>query len=139
LPVRGDSVPGFAGPLAGILAGLLWAVESKAEGLVTVPSDSPFFPHDLVARLAMVPDCQIACAASDGRLHPVFGLWHQPSQFIAELETTLRSGERKVESFVSRYRPGIADWPIDGFDPFFNINTPADLAAAERLLAGGAT
>jgi molybdopterin-guanine dinucleotide biosynthesis protein A len=139
LPVRGDSVPGFAGPLAGILAGLLWAVESKAEGLVTVPSDSPFFPHDLVARLAMVPDCQIACAASDGRLHPVFGLWHLPSQFTAGLEKALRSGERKVESFVSRYRQGVAAWPIGRYDPFFNINTPADLAAAERLLAGGAT
>jgi molybdopterin-guanine dinucleotide biosynthesis protein A len=87
----------------------------------------------------MAPDCQIACAASDGRLHPVFGLWHQPSQFIAELEKALRNGERKVESFVSRYRQGVAEWPIDPHDPFFNINTPADLAEAERLLAGGAT
>lgn len=138
LPVRSDPVSGFAGPLAGILAGLLWAVELKADSLVTVPSDSPFFPHDLVARLAMVPDCQIACAASGGRLHPVFGLWHQPSHFIAKLEEALGHGEGKVESFVSRYRQGVAEWSIVQHDPFFNVNTPADLAAAERLLAGGA-
>jgi len=138
LPVRDDPVPGFAGPLAGILAGLLWAVELKAESLVTVPSDSPFFPLDLVARLAMVPDCQIACAASGGRLHPVFGLWHQPTQFVGELEKALHDGERKVETFVGRYRQGVAEWPIDRYDPFFNINTPDDLAAAERVLAEAA-
>jgi molybdopterin-guanine dinucleotide biosynthesis protein A len=138
LPMRGDPVSGFAGPLAGILAGLSWAVDLKADSMVTVPSDSPFFPHDLVARLEAVPDCQIACAASDGRLHPVFGLWHQPSQFVGELQKALGKGEGKVESFTGRYRQGVADWPIDRYDPFFNINTPEDLAAAERILAGNA-
>jgi molybdopterin-guanine dinucleotide biosynthesis protein A len=138
LPMRGDPIPGFAGPLAGILAGLRWAVEVEADSLVTVPSDSPFLPLDLVARLNAVPDCQIACAASGGRLHPVFGLWHQPSQFIAELEKVLSKGEGKVESFVSRYRQGVAAWPIERYDPFFNINTPEDLAAAERVLAESA-
>ena len=138
LPMRGDPVSGFAGPLAGILAGLLWAVEVGADSMVTVPSDSPFFPHDLVARLDAVPDCQIACAASAGRLHPVFGLWHQPSQFVEELEKALHNGEGKVERFVGRYRHGVADWPIGKYDPFFNINTPDDLAAAERIIAEAA-
>ena len=104
-PVRPDPLPDFAGPLAGILAGLIWAAEVEAQALVTVPSDSPFFPHDLVARLEEIETSDIICAASGGRLHPVFALWRRPQNFIAALDHALKAeGLRKVESFVTRYR-----------------------------------
>jgi molybdopterin-guanine dinucleotide biosynthesis protein A len=137
LPVRADPVPDFAGPLAGILAALLWAKEINARTLITVPSDAPFFPTDLVARLDAVQDRAIVSASSGGRLHPVFSLWREPESVIASLRAVL-GGEasRKVESFVTRFPHGTVEFPVDPFDPFFNINTPADLAEAERIMAG---
>jgi len=136
LPVRADSIAGHAGPLAGMLAGLSWAAEIGAQALVTIPADTPFFPRDLVARLMAVSDCDIVCAASEGRLHPVFSLWHRPQHFIAALERALKDEQlRKVESFVARHRHGSVDWPVDRYDPFFNINEPQELTEAERIIA----
>lgn len=136
LPVRADPVRDFAGPLAGILAALIWAQEIGADALVTVPSDAPLFPADLVSRLDAVHDRAIISASSGGRLHPVFSLWRNPLSFIAPLRTALESeGHRKVESFVARFPHGTADWPVAPYDPFFNINTQADLGEAERIMA----
>jgi len=136
LPVRADSISGHAGPLAGMLAGLSWAAEIGAQALVTIPADTPFFPRDLVARLMEVSDRDIVCAASGGRLHPVFSLWHGPQQFLTPLERALHDEQlRKVETFVARYRHGTVDWPIGEYDPFFNINTPQELTEAERIIA----
>ncbi|MBL8895145.1 MAG: molybdenum cofactor guanylyltransferase MobA [Rhizobiales bacterium] len=138
LPVRADPVADFAGPLAGILAALLWAEEINAKALITVPSDAPFFPADLVARLDAVSDRAIVSARSGGRLHPVFSLWRRPATFIAPLWAALEGeASRKVESFIARFPHGTVDWPAKPHDPFFNINTPADLAEAERILAVG--
>lgn len=135
LPVRADPIPDFAGPLAGILAALLWAKEIDARLLITVPSDAPFFPMDLVHRLDAVEDRAIVSASSGGRLHPVFSLWRKPETFIAPLRTALEDERaRKVERFVTAFPHAAVDWPTEPYDPFFNINSPADLAEAERIM-----
>lgn len=135
LPVVTDETKNFAGPLAGILAGLdLIAVQyPKATFAMSVATDTPFLPADLVSRLhAARGGAEIACARSGGAIHPVIALW--PTGIRGELRQALAGGMRKVDRFMSRYRLAYADWPVAPFDPFLNINEPADLAAAERLL-----
>lgn len=139
LPVVADSVPGFAGPLAGVLAGLDWAAASmpQATHVASFASDAPFFPRDLVARLAAaVADGghDLACAASGGRAHPVFGLW--PVALREALRRAMtREDVRKVDVWTARYRMATVDFPAAPLDPFFNANRPEDLAEAERLAA----
>lgn len=141
LPVLADTVEGFAGPLAGILAGLRWAqaAHPAATHMVSVASDAPFFPADLAARLsagAREAGTPLACAASQGQAHPVFGLW--PVALADDLERAMREeGLRKVDAWTSRHGCASVDFPVaSGIDPFFNVNRPEDLAAAEALLAG---
>jgi molybdenum cofactor guanylyltransferase len=137
LPVVADSIPGFAGPLAGILAGLDWAAEHapNASDIVSVPGDCPFLPPDLVERLAAAQARErqvIACARSGEWRHPVIALW--PVALRGELRNALvEEGVRKIETWTARHGVAIADWPATPIDPFFNVNTPADAAAAERL------
>lgn len=142
LPVIADGVPGFAGPLAGVLAGLDWAAARGYAWLASFAADTPFPPPDLVARLAVAAtaaESPLALATSGGRPHPVFGLWSVA--LAAELRRALvEEGLRKVGLWASRHRPAYADFSTAGVDPFFNVNTPEDLAEAECLLAGlGAT
>lgn len=138
LPVIADSVPGFAGPLAGILAGLDWMASAvpAASLLASLATDAPFLPLDLVQRLfegRRRERAELACAASNGRSHPVFGLW--PLSLREALRHALRDEEiRKVDRFTGRYRMTIVDFPAVPVDPFFNANRPEDLTAAERLL-----
>jgi molybdopterin-guanine dinucleotide biosynthesis protein A len=139
LPVVVDRVAGFAGPLAGVLTGLDWAV-ANAPGcrwVVSVACDAPFLPGDLVRRfLAAVEGdrADMACAASGGRSHPVFGLW--PVRLKDALHRAMtEQGIRKVDAWTARYRLATVDFPIGVVDPFFNANRPEDLAEAERLLA----
>jgi molybdopterin-guanine dinucleotide biosynthesis protein A len=134
LPVVADTVPGFAGPLAGLLAGMAWAAGLPgASTLATVAGDTPFFPADLIAKLPQAPAGHIGLAASAGRTHPVFGLW--PLALRADLARFIKDGGRRVMDFVARHPVSVVDFPIEGGgDPFFNINTPEDLAAAERLV-----
>ncbi|MEQ9333932.1 molybdenum cofactor guanylyltransferase MobA [Thalassobaculum sp.] len=139
LPVAADPVEGFAGPLAGVLAGLDWAAgQAGVDWIVTVPTDAPAFPEDLVARLLAALEgggAEIACAASGGRHHPVFGLW--PVALRAALREALIGRDvRKVDVFTADYRLAVADWPAEPIDPFLNVNRPEELAEAERLLAG---
>lgn len=139
LPVVGDSVEGFAGPLAGVLAGLDWAVENAPDCpvIVTVPTDAPFLPADLVDGLwqaVKLQGAELACAASDGRSHPVVGLW--PVALRDELRRAMTAEEiRKVDVWTARYRLVTVEFPALPVDPFLNVNRPDDLAAAERLLA----
>jgi molybdopterin-guanine dinucleotide biosynthesis protein A len=136
LPVVADSLPGFPGPLAGILAGLRWAqaVHPGAADVLSVPTDTPFLPGDLVARLLAGRGAHpLACAASGGWTHPVIGLW--PVALADALEAALRGGERKIDAFTARHGVAEIDFPTDPFDPFFNVNRPDDLVAAEALIA----
>jgi molybdenum cofactor guanylyltransferase len=139
LPVVADSVPDFAGPLAGILAGLDWAAAEHpdCEAVVSVATDAPFLPRDLVARLAAAVEAggaDLACAASGGRAHPVFGLW--PVRLREDLRhAVVAEGVRKVDVWTGRHRlveVPFADRPVD---PFFNANRPEDLETAAALLA----
>jgi molybdopterin-guanine dinucleotide biosynthesis protein A len=142
LPVVADTVEGFAGPLAGVLAGFDWTLAHapRAQWIVTVASDTPFFPADLVARLEQaVADAgaDLACAASGGRHHPVFGLW--PVRLRDDLAAAMTQEDiRKVDEWTARYRLAVAEFSDRPFDPFFNANRPEDLARAETLLAQGA-
>lgn len=139
LPVVADSVPDFAGPLAGILAGLDWMAENRPElhWLVSVAADTPFIPGNLVARLHAARDAQdvpLACAASGGWTHPVIGLW--PVRLREELRHALTvEDERKIDRWTARHGCASAEWPVAPVDPFFNANKPDDLAEAERLFA----
>lgn len=138
LPVVADSVRGFAGPLAGVLAGLDWAAGRGAEAVVSAAADTPFLPHDLVARLqAAAGSSGLALAASldeDGvlRRHPTFGLW--PVALRDDLRAALEGGLRKVVLWTDRHGAGLAEFPSEPFDPFFNVNRPEDIARAEELI-----
>lgn len=132
LPVLKDTIGDHWGPLAGILAGLehLAATWPQITWLASFPTDSPFFPEDLVARLAAaVGDQEIAMATGHGRLEPVFTLW--PVALAGGLRAALSSGVRKVEDFARAHRLATVDWPAERF---FNINTPDDLLQASRRL-----
>jgi molybdenum cofactor guanylyltransferase len=139
LPVVADSVPDYAGPLAGILAGLDWAANHvpNIEWVVSAPSDCPFLPRDLVARLHQAQTeagAPLACAASGNRRHPVIALW--PANLREQLRRAVTDdGVRKVDQFAARYAVGVAAWPIMPVDPFFNINTPEQAEEAGRIAA----
>lgn len=137
LPVVGDDLPDRPGPLAGVLAGLDWAARFTPDvrWVVTAPGDAPFLPEDLVARLhAGLGGATLACAASGGRTHPVVALW--PVALRHDLRRALvGEGLRKVGAYVGRHGPAVVEWPVGRMDPFFNVNTPADLADADDLAA----
>ena len=142
LPVLADTVTGFAGPLAGILTGLEWAAAHKAStALATAAGDTPFLPKNLVERLATAVEespSAIAVASSGGKRHPTFALWP------TELRDALRhflvdENNRRVSAFIDRHEFVEVEFPLlaaggQEIDPFFNINTPDDLAEGERLL-----
>ncbi len=148
LPVVADSIEGFAGPLAGVLAGLDWAAGQGAEAIVTAAADTPFFPTDLVARLLAASQGQthpLVLATtprtgeelkSGGRSkvnrHPTFGLW--PVALRDDLRAALQDGLRKVVIWTDQHGGREALFDATPFDPFFNVNTPADLIRAEELL-----
>ena len=142
LPVFADLHGVRAGPLGGVLAALDHARRTvpAASHVATVPTDSPFFPADLVARLADALDAPegIAVARSAGGLHPVFALW--PVALADDLAGWLTGGETlRVRHFLERHGARAVDFPVvetarGPLDPFFNVNTPADLTAAEVWL-----
>lgn len=138
LEVVADSVAGFPGPLAGVLAGLDWAATRQAAALdmVSVPCDGPFLPRDFVARLVAGRDAagaEMACAASAGQAHPVAALW--PVRLRDDLRRALTvEGIRKVDAWTGRHRLAQVPFADEPVDPFFNANEPSDLMEAERLL-----
>lgn len=143
LPVVADTIDGFVGPLAGVLAGMRWARANVpwAKWVASVSADAPFLPLDLVARLSAAVSHRgnaIAIAQSGGELHPVIGLW--PVVLADDLDSALRGGLRKVLHWTDRH--GTVPVPFEtvqiggeNIDPFFNANTPEELAEAQRLLA----
>jgi molybdenum cofactor guanylyltransferase len=137
LPVLPDVIADFPGPLAGVLTGLEWvgAYLPNCSWLLSVPTDAPFLPLDLVWRLKAAVDggARLACAASAGQRHPVIGLW--PLDLADDLRRALvDEGLRKIDTFTARYRLATVGWSTDPVDPFFNANRPDDLAEAERLV-----
>lgn len=140
LPVLADTIEGFAGPLAGVLAGLDWAAEQGADTIVTAAADTPFFPGDLVPQLLLASEGMahplVLSATPDperGRVrHPTFGLW--PVALRDDLRAALQDGLRKVVIWTDKHEGREAVFPVAGIDPFFNVNTPDDLARAEAFL-----
>ncbi|MEM6488659.1 MAG: NTP transferase domain-containing protein, partial [Pseudomonadota bacterium] len=122
---------------AGVLAGMRWAAARGATHVASAAGDTPFFPRDVVARLAaaLAPGQPIAIAATEDPArglseHPTFGLW--PVALADALETALRADMRKVIVWASRHGCARAVVPGRAY-PFFNVNTSDDLAEAERL------
>nr|WP_284438328.1 molybdenum cofactor guanylyltransferase MobA [Thalassococcus arenae] len=147
LPVLPDSIDGFPGPLAGVLAGLDWAAGQGADAVVTVAADTPFFPCDLVPRLLLASEGQahplvLAATRGDAQTksktrgglirHPTFGLW--PVALRDDLRAALLDGLRKVVIWTDRHDGREQVFPTDAGDPFFNVNTPQDLAEAEAMV-----
>jgi molybdopterin-guanine dinucleotide biosynthesis protein A len=139
LPVVADSVPDFAGPLAGILAGLDWAAAHApdTEWLASAPGDCPFLPKNLVAHLhetRIKAGTALACARSGEWRHPVLAIW--PVMLREDLRAALvNDGLHKIEIWTARHGIAIADWPTEPIDPFFNVNTPEDAARADSIAA----
>lgn len=139
LPVVADTIADFPGPLAGILAAMEWAARERPQiaWVVSFPTDAPFFPTDLVARLFEVianDTGDLACAVSAGQDHPVFALW--PVRLRQDLRRAMvDDGIRTVNAWTDRYRVAHVAFPCAPFDPFFNINRPENLAEAEGILA----
>lgn len=122
------------GPLAGLHAAMVWGGEGGFSHIATVALDTPFLPPDLIARLAEAG--APAIAASLGRWHPVTGLW--PCDLAEELLAYLQSGRRSAHGWAEHCGANVAEFAAgpDARDPFWNINTPADLAEAEAALRG---
>lgn len=140
LPILPDSIDGFVGPLAGVLAGLDWAAERGADTIVTAAADTPFFPCDLVPRLLMQSEGManplVLAATPDPKRgqarHPTFGLW--PVSLREDLRTALNDGLRKVVLWTDQHNGREAVFGTGKIDPFFNVNTPEDLAIAQAAL-----
>lgn len=141
-PAIADTIPGLPGPLAGVLAAMRHArkVAPGASHVLTVPIDAPFFPGTLTARLqaALVVGNEIAVAWSLGEMHPLFALW--PLSIADALDSWIRTDEkRRVRAFIARHPSVAVDFPAvttkaGPLDPFFNVNTPQQLAEAEAWL-----
>ncbi len=142
LPVVADMVAGHAGPLAGLHTALQWACREtpKARFVASAPADAPFLPGNLVARLkraALETGNRSAIAASGTRTHPVFGLWDVA--LAGDLSAALAQGLRAVHHFAEAQASAVVDFPLieveeTTIDPFFNVNTPAELEEARALL-----
>tara|TARA_E500000318_G_scaffold72998_4_gene67652 strand:- start:3656 stop:4285 length:630 start_codon:yes stop_codon:yes gene_type:complete len=137
LPVAEDVVEGQPGPLAGVLTGMTWAQRNapNARWILTVATDAPFVPTDLVARLGEAierDNADLGCASSGGRHHPVIGLW--PVAFADALKSAIETdGIRKVDRWTAGHRLAVIDYPDQPVDPFFNVNRPEDMKEAEIL------
>lgn len=133
-----DVVDGFVGPLAGVLTGMEWARANVpyANWVLTVACDSPFFPRDLGTRLGAAIEAEgadMACAASGGWAHPVFGMW--PVRLADDLRRAITVDEiRKVDIWTANYKVAEVEFPDTPYDPFFNANTPDDLVKAQKIL-----
>ncbi len=133
LPVVADSIPDFAGPLAGVLAGMDWAASIGATHVVSAAADTPFMPCDLVPQLQMAAEVSptgLALAATPDGRQPTFGLW--PTALRDDLRAALNDGLRKVVMWTDKHSAGTAHFP--DATAFFNVNTPAELDRARGML-----
>ncbi len=140
LPVVADTIEGFAGPLAGVLAGMDWAYTQGADYIVTAAADTPFFPDHLLVGLQMARESEgapLAMAMTPDPVrkfarHPTFGLWSVGLR--DDLRGALEGGVRKVVQWTEPHGCAKMVFNYDGGDPFFNVNTPEDMVMAQNLL-----
>ncbi|HSX85593.1 MAG TPA: molybdenum cofactor guanylyltransferase MobA [Cellvibrio sp.] len=136
LPVIADLFANFPGPLAGIHAALTFMDERSPnnEWLASFACDTPFFPRDMVQQLlAAAGDSRLVVACSNGRVHPIFALWH--ASMLGKVEQRLQKGDTpRLQEWIDDFAPVYVDFSAAGYDPFFNINTPQDLYSAEAQL-----
>ena len=136
LPVFADAIPDYAGPLAGILAGMDFAAAQGFTDILTVSADSPFLPRDLSLRLTLErrgAQLKLACAKSGGFTHPPIGMWDV--ELRHDLRSALLNGERKIDRWTKKHGVAEVDWPTLPYVPFFKPKTADDIAAAEAILA----
>ena len=142
-PVVPDSVAGHLGPLAGILTALEWSATHRPdiEWVVSAPGDTPFIPPDMVQRLHHArreSGLSLACASSGSQVHFTVGLW--PVSLRHDLRHALLEKDmRRAGDWARLHGYAEASWPVDPVDPFFNINTPDDMKAANLLAQQGLT
>lgn len=128
-----EDAVGIDGPLSGLASALEWTRRQGAEALLTIPCDMPFLPDDLAPRLlGELGKLGAAVASSGGELHPVCSVWRDTA--IWEVSRYIESGRRSLKGFAEHLGFVAVEWPTAPYDPFFNINSPADLAAAEAML-----
>ncbi|MES2674979.1 MAG: molybdenum cofactor guanylyltransferase MobA [Pseudomonadota bacterium] len=144
LPVLADQFPNNLGPLAGVHAGLSWMIAkaTNQEWLMSFASDTPFFPLDVVSKLAVHTvtsplksgNAPLIIASSNLQIHPVFSLWH--ISLLPKLTSQLQTGEiPRLQEWVKQHKPQYVDFVVKDYDPFFNINSPQDLYTAEPLVS----
>lgn len=125
-----------SGPLSALSSALLWGSEHGASHVLLIPCDMPFLPDDLLSRLAdAVGGANVAMAKSNARLHPICALWSIAA--VGALPDYAQNSRRSLIGFAEHLGMAEAEWPVKNFDPFFNINTPEDLAHARQAIASG--
>ena len=141
LPILNDQIGGFLGPLAGIFTAMKWANDMGYKNVATVAVDTPLFPNNLLEELYQKmkkSNCDIVFAASvsDHKqkkiLHPVFGLWK--TYLFEDLRDELKKGVRKVTLWSERHKASNVCFFDETIDPFFNVNTPEDIALLKEYL-----
>lgn len=131
--VSADLIPDadVAGPLGGLISGMKFAVAGKRQFVLAIPADMPFLPEDLIDRLCeAIGDSGCALAQSGGHIHPVCSLWRADA--FAQAESYARSGRGSLKGLAACLGFVAVEWQTEPVDPFFNINTTADLAEAAR-------
>ena len=136
LPVIQDISSGFLGPLVGLLSCLDYLARHHPEitMLQSMATDAPFVPHDLTDRLYQAggKDGQLAQPASNGRRHPVFGLW--PVSIRQDLhDAVINQGVRKIDDFTSGYQMAVVEFDHPDYDMFMNLNRLEDVVLAEQI------
>lgn len=133
-PVIEDCLVGGFGPLVGVLSAMKWAADKGHTHVLTCAGDTPFVPADWATRLYAQTGEGIVVSRSRGRAHYICALW--PVDLAAQLEQNLQNGLRGVGKWIAGQDNISVEFALQGeIDPFFNINTMADLAEAERLLS----
>lgn len=133
-----DTIQGHAGPLAGVLAAMQWVLRNspQTKWIATLPVDTPFAPDDFALKLLSQitkSNSEMACASSNGRHHPVVGLW--PVNLADDLRDAMINEDiRKVDQWTARYKLINVEFEVENYDPFFNINTPQDIETGEKTL-----
>ena len=134
LEVVPDVFTSLMTPLAGLHAALRFTKSVDADMLMTVPSDTPFLPFDLAAKLLENTIASgAAIAASGGQEHYIIGAWK--TELLNDLDLAIAKDHLfRVKDWTRRTSAQRVEWPVEPYDPFFNVNTPEDLRIAEQIL-----